>query len=436
VIEGFLTAVDHSPVYLTLLVFFAFYPILTSVVWTSTALTYFFRREYRKPVAPQPLRRYPRVTMLLPCHDEEVHIQESLDSCLQQDYPNLEIVVVDDGSTDATVERVMPYVRSGSVRLVTKEVNEGKAMAINDALPAISGEIVLILDADARPARNMLRYVMPHFEYPRVAAVTGNPRVADRSEFLGKLQMLEFTSIVSVLRRAQRIWGRMLTVSGVVTAFRTSALVDVGLFSPDMATEDIDMTWKLQKRFYDVRYEPAAVVEMRVPRTLRNLWRQRRRWAVGLGQVLRRHAGEILTWKRRRMWPVFFEASLSILWAYTLAALTAFWILSYATGHPPVGASPIPNWWGMLIATLSLVQLGTGVMLDHRYDKKVLRYLPVAVFYPLVYWVLMSAITVVSTPRGLFGRGSRGPTLWKIPREPLAEEPAAGPAVSPELVQV
>src|ERR671918_329122 len=126
--DGFLTAVDHSLLYRVLLVFFAFYPIVTGVMWTSTALTYFFRREYRRPKEPPTLRRYPRVTMLLPCHDEEVHVVETIDSCLRQDYPNLEIVVVDDGSTDDTVQRLMPYVRSGAIRLVTKEVNEGKAM--------------------------------------------------------------------------------------------------------------------------------------------------------------------------------------------------------------------------------------------------------------------------------------------------------------------
>ena len=420
--DAFLRAIDHSPLYLVLLVFFAFYPIVTSVVWTSTALTYFFRREYRRPIEPLPHRRRPRVTILLPCHNEEVHIEESLDACLRQEYPNLEIVVVDDGSTDGTVAQVMPYVRTGAVRLVTKEVNEGKAMAINDALPVISGEIVLILDADARPAPDMLTYMVPHFEFPRVAAVTGNPRVVDRHGFLPRLQMLEFTSIVSVLRRAQRVWGRILTVSGVVTAFRVSALVDVGLFSPDMATEDIDITWKLQKRFYDVRYEPAAVVEMRVPLTLRSLWRQRRRWALGLSQVLRRHSPDLMAWKHRRMWPVLVEASLSILWAHTFVILTAFWALSYASGHPPVGASPIPNWWGMLIATLSLVQLGTGILLDHRYDRRVLRHFPVAVFYPLLYWVLMSVITVVSTPKGLLSTAARGPTRWSMPREAPIED--------------
>jgi biofilm PGA synthesis N-glycosyltransferase PgaC len=80
------------------------------------------------------------------------------------------------------------------------------------------------------------------------------------------VQATEFASIVSVLRRAQRVWGRTLTVSGAICAFRKSAMVDVGLFDPEMATEDIALTWKLQRRFYDVRYEPRAVVAMQCPR--------------------------------------------------------------------------------------------------------------------------------------------------------------------------
>jgi biofilm PGA synthesis N-glycosyltransferase PgaC len=135
----------------------------------------------------------------------------------------------------------------------------------------------------------------------------------------------------------------------------------------------------------------------------------------------------VVHWKRRRMWPVVVEATLSILWAHAFVLLTAFWLISYATGRPPVGASPIPNWWGTLIATLSLVQLGTGVLLDRRYDREVGRYFPVAVFYPIVYWMLMAIITVVSTPRGLLGSKPRGPVRWKTPRhtEPEVAVPAA-----------
>src|SRR4029077_15061673 len=111
------------------------------------------------------------------------------------------------------------------------------------------------------------------------------------------LQMIEFTSIISLLRRAQRIWGRILTMSGVVGAFRTSALIDVGPYSPEMATEDIDMTWRLQRAAYDVRYEPRALVWMTVPPSLRALVTQRKRWARGLAQVLRRYRGVLVSWR-------------------------------------------------------------------------------------------------------------------------------------------
>lgn len=419
-LHALLNAIEASPLYWVALAFFAGYPVLASLVWSSTALTYYLRREHRKPMDPPELVDPPSVSVLIPSYCEEAHIAETVEACLAIDYPDFEVVVVDDGSEDATVDVVEPYVVDGRVRLITKTRNEGKAMALNDAIPCCNGEIVLVVDADASPEPDILRHVVPHFEAPRVAAVTGNPRVVERDTLLSKLQVIEFTSIVSLLRRAQRIWGRILTVSGVVAAFRRSALIDVGLFSPDMATEDIDMTWKLQKRFYDVRYEPHAIVWMRVPTTLRALWSQRRRWAEGLAQVLRRHAPDVfLDWRRRRMWPVATEAVLSIVWAYAFVGLTAVWALSLLLGRPPAGASPFPNAWGMALATLAIAQLGLGVLFDARYERSVLRYFPVAVLYPAIYWMLMAIITAVSTPAGLLrGATKRGPARWRTVREP------------------
>lgn len=397
-------SVSQSPAYWVALVFFAAYPIISSLVWTSTALTFFLRRE-RDPAPVADLRATPPVSVLIAAYNEEAHITATVDACLALDYPDVEVVVVDDGSTDRTVALLVPYVEDGRIRLVRKVRNEGKAMALNDAIPCLRGELALIVDADAAPDPHLLGHVVPHFESPRVASVTGNPRVVERDRLLTRLQVVEFTSIVSLLRRAQRIWGRILTVSGVVSAFRISALYDVGLFSPDMATEDIDLTWKLQKRFYDVRYEPQAIVWMRVPTTLRGLWRQRRRWALGLAQVLRRHGWDVLgDWRRRRMWPVTVEAALSVVWAYLFVALTVIWLTSWLLGQPAAGASPFPNVWGMTIATLAIIQLGTGMLLDSTYEPQVRRVFPVAVLYPAVYWMLMAVITVVSTPRGLLGR--------------------------------
>jgi biofilm PGA synthesis N-glycosyltransferase PgaC len=415
----FLHVVQAHPVYWASLLFFAAYPVLSAITWVTTGLHFYLRRERGQEAQSTPpvLAHYPPVSVLIPAFCEEKVIGQTLLAATEIDYPDFEIVVVDDASTDRTRDVVRSFVDRGLVRLISKERNEGKAMAMNDALPCLRGDIVLVMDADASPDPQILRWMVPHFQSARVAGVTGNPRVQNRVTFLSQLQLIEFTSIVSLLRRAQRIWGRILTMSGVVGAFRKSAIYDVGRYSAEMATEDIDMTWKLQRASYDVRYEPRALVWMHVPETLSALVRQRRRWALGLAQVTRRHAGVLVSWRARRMWPMFYEALLSILWAYCFVVLTALWIVSWSMGVPPVGASPIPNWWGMMIGTLCLTQLLTGVLLDSRYDRSILRYYPVAVSYPIIYWMLMALVTVFATPAGLFRRMPKGAvTQWKTQR--------------------
>jgi biofilm PGA synthesis N-glycosyltransferase PgaC len=227
----------------------------------------------------------------------------------------------------------------------------------------------------------------------------------------------EFTSIVSLQKRAQRVWGKILTVSGVVGAFHRGALEDVGGFSADMATEDIDVSWKLQLRAWDIRYEPRAIVWMPVPERWADLWTQRRRWSLGLAQVVRRHGGSCLNFRQRRFWPVLTEAVVSIFWGYSFVILTSVWVLSYAVGYPPVGASPIPNWWGMSMATVCLTQLLTGVLLDRRYDHELGRSYIVAVFYPLIYWMFLAIVTVRSTPVGFLLQPERKGTQWKTRRD-------------------
>ncbi|MBM4116908.1 poly-beta-1,6 N-acetyl-D-glucosamine synthase [bacterium] len=417
-----LDAIEHSRLYFVALVFFAWYPVFSSIVWIVTSLFYFGRRE--TPAAEREQAEFyalpdppPPVTVLIPAFNEAADLPNTLAGCAEIDYPDLEIVVVDDASTDATVAAVRPFLADPRFRLVRKTFNEGKAMALNDAIPVTRGEIIIVIDADARPAPELARVMVPHFKAPRVGAVTGNPRVANRKTFLAMLQTIEFTSIISLQRRAQRIFGRIMTMSGVVGAFHRWALLDVGLYHPEMATEDIDLTWRLQLRHWDIRYEPRAVVWMNVPIGLRGLWRQRRRWALGLAQVIRAHGSAALTWRHRRLWPVLSESLLSMLWAYDFVILTSIWILSYAMGYPPVGASPIPNMWGMIIATICLAQLGTGVLLDRRYDKRLGWYYGVAVLYPMIYWMLMAVVTFLSAPRGLFLSPGKGVTRWKPVRD-------------------
>jgi biofilm PGA synthesis N-glycosyltransferase PgaC len=411
----FLAALQDSLVFQVALVYFAAYPIVTSIMWVTTSLMFRLRWEPREQATPPAMASMPAVTVLVPAHNEEAVIAHSVRAMLAMDYPDFEVIVVDDGSTDDTAGALGSLAGHPRLRIVRKVVNEGKAMALNDALPLARGEIVLILDADAEPAPDLLRWMVPHFASARVAAVTGNPRVRNTDTFLARLQSIEFSSIISLLRRSQRIWGRIVTVSGVVAAFRRTALFDVGGFSPEMPTEDIELTWKLQKKFYDVRYEPRAVCWMTVPVTYRGLWKQRLRWARGLLQVLHKHRDVMAHWKFRRMWPVYVESSLSTLWAFCFVVLTAIWTVSWAAGLPPVGASPIPNFWGMSIASLCLVQLCVGTLIDRRYDRSIVRMLPYAVWYPIIYWMFLSLGTVLSL-HWLFRRPTRTPVRWNTQR--------------------
>src|SRR5215218_3165637 len=391
-------------------------------MWTLTSLIFYTRNE-RDPLPAQPDAELPFVSVIVAAYCEEAVIERTLAALLALDYPRYEIIIVDDGSTDRTVDILSPHAADGRIRLLEKRVNEGKAMALNDAIPIARGDIITVVDADIEPQPDTLRHLVTHFRHGRVAAVAGNPQVTNTSSLLAKMQATEFASIVSVLRRAQRVWGRILTVSGAVCAFRKSAIVDVGLFDPDKATEDIALTWKLQRRFYDVRYEPRAVVAMQVPETLRALYQQRKRWATGLAQVLRRNASIVGDWRSRRLWPVFIEAILSVAWAYTAVTMIGFWAISYTIGFTPLGANPLPNFWGMVIATVALVQLGVGVWLDRHYNRRVGRFYLWAAMYPLFYWMLMLVITVTATPAALFGRRT-ATSHWKTERVAIERDSA------------
>jgi poly-beta-1,6-N-acetyl-D-glucosamine synthase len=409
---GAIRELSHAPPYLWLMAFLGLYPVVTGLYWVAAAVRFALHRERHDPDF-YALDEFPHVSIVVPAHNEEAVIVETVDCLLALDWPAFDVTVVDDGSRDRTSELLAPLAESGRIRLLTKRVNEGKAMALNDALPLLEGEIVLIVDADGCPQPDVLRWMVPHFvKVPRVAAVTGNPRVVNTTTLLAKLQAIEFSATVSVLRRAQATWGRLMTFSGICTALRKSAIEEVGRFRPGMATEDISLAWQLQTIYADVRYEPRALFAMQVPETMSAWWSQRTRWARGLAQVLRANAGIFRTWRGRRMWPVWIEGVLSGLWSHLYFLAAAFWAVALATGVYGFSGNPIPNFWGLLIASVLVVQISIGLVLDGRYDTSVRRYALWIPIYPLAYWMLSAAAAVRGTIPGLLRRPSDAPVTW------------------------
>jgi biofilm PGA synthesis N-glycosyltransferase PgaC len=398
-----------------------YYPLFMAYLWMAGAVFYFLhyeRREGRAVGNPPPLAEYPPVAVLIPCHNEAAHIEETVEWCLRIEYPNLEIVAINDGSTDET-QSLLDHLaaRHERVRVVQLARNEGKAIALTTGALFTRCEYLVCIDGDAVLDSHSVTWLMQHFESgPRVAAVTGNPRIRTRSTLLGRIQVGEFSSIIGLIKRAQRTYGRIFTVSGVMCAFRKTALQQAGYWSPDMLTEDIDISWKLQLNHWDVRFEPRALCWILMPETLDGLWRQRLRWAKGGAQVLLKNWRMLSVWRKRRMWPVFVEYCASVAWAYSMIVVGVLWLVGLMLPLPPglQVETILPRWTGVLIGTTCLLQVGVSMVLDARYDKGLGRQYYWMIWYPLLYWMLNVLTTVVAVPQ-VFARERGARARWKSP---------------------
>jgi poly-beta-1,6-N-acetyl-D-glucosamine synthase len=399
-------------IFISLFVFW--YPLVMSTVWIIGGILFYQRRE-KKPGLP--LTETPLVSILVPCYNEEATIENTLEQLDKLNYTNYEIIAINDGSKDRTSEMLESLSKKyETVRVIDLKTNAGKANALYLGLIASKGEFLLGLDADAYIDSNALSYMVPHFTTPhygeRVGAVTGNPRVRNRSSLLARIQLCEFSSIISLIKRTQRLLGKVMTVSGVVVLFRKRALLDCGLWDRDLITEDIGVTWKLQKHFWDIRYEPRAICWMLVPETIGGLWRQRVRWAQGGLEVIMRHWDIFLDWRYRRLMPVYLEQVFSIFWSIAWLILFIVIIMQISMGKQSL--FPI-LWQGQYLSLLCLVQFIVAMKIDSKYDENLLRYYLWAIWYPTFYWYFNALVIIRAIPRALFRDRGKKFATWDSP---------------------
>jgi len=396
-----------------------YYPLFMSYLWMCGGLYYYFHYERHDPPVDQPptLTVYPPVSVLVPCHNEAGCVAETVEALRNIDYPEFEILLIDDGSTDATPQMLDQFARQDArIRVIHLAQNQGKAVGLNTAAAVARHEFFLCIDGDSIVDRNCLRWMMRQLvTSPRVGAVTGNPRIRTRSTLLGRIQVGEFSSIIGLIKRAQRTYGKMFTVSGVMVCFRRAALHHACYWNPAALTEDIDISWRLQMRHWDVRFEPNALCWILMPETLRGLWRQRLRWAMGGTQVLFGQNGLFSRWRNRRMLPVYLEYFASVVWAYTMVLVILLWVLGLFVSLPPEWRvdTLLPGWNGMVIGTTCLLQFALSMFLDSKYENGVGRYYYWMIWYPLAYWLLSVMTTLVAVPKVIL-RGRRRAT-WISP---------------------
>src|SRR5436190_19011749 len=400
-----------------LLLFVALYPVVTAALWMAGGVLFHVLDE--EDAAEVPPEGWPGVTVLIPAYNEERVIATSVHAALTADYPYLEILVLDDGSTDQTAAAATAAAAADPrCRVIRDEVNRGKADRLNAGFRAARHELVAVTDADTHMHPQALKRLVARMQTSElIAAVAGAPHVTNRARLSSAMQILEAASIIGLIRRTQSLTGRVGTVAGVLGLFHRERVLAVGGYDSRMATEDIELTWKLLLAGWQTAYEPHALVGMQVPVTLKALCAQRKRWARGQGEVLRTHLGEVARWHNHRMWLLAAESVASFVWVLGLVAGLLIALLAVAiTGHELFGFGLA---WGIAIAVLATMQATVALWIETDYDPRGWRAYLIEPVYPIVFWIVSAGAALRSQTAGL----ARGPreqrVVWDIPREKI-----------------
>ncbi|MET7392404.1 bifunctional polysaccharide deacetylase/glycosyltransferase family 2 protein [Dactylosporangium sp. NPDC005572] len=245
------------------------------------------RRHARR--APYGRRYLGRVSVIVPAFNEAANIAATVRSLVANDYPDTEIIVVDDGSTDGTAG-IVRGLGLPSVHLL-QQTNAGKPAALNTGVAAARGDLLVLVDGDTVFAPDAIGRLVQPFADPGVGAVSGNTKVANRSGLLGRWQHLEYVIGFNLDRRMFDLGECMPTIPGAIGAFRREALADAGGVPADTLAEDTDLTMAVLRAGWRAVYAADAVAWTEAPSSLRQLWRQRYRWCYGTMQA---------AWKHRR----------------------------------------------------------------------------------------------------------------------------------------
>ncbi|HEX6683349.1 MAG TPA: bifunctional polysaccharide deacetylase/glycosyltransferase family 2 protein [Candidatus Limnocylindrales bacterium] len=352
------------------------------------------RRRVRR-LKQRPKQFLGPVSVIVPAFNERANIAATVRSLVDSDYPQLEVIVVDDGSTDGTAE-IVERLRLPGVHVIRQE-NAGKPAALNHGISYARGDLLVLVDGDTVFEPGALGALVQPFQDPSVGAVSGNTKVANRRGLLGRWQHLEYVIGFNLDRRMYDVLQCMPTVPGAIGAFRREAVIDVGGVPGETLAEDTDFTMAIARAGWRIAYAPDAVAWTEAPATLRQLWRQRYRWCYGTMQSM---------WKHRRA--VFERGAsgrlgrrgISYLWLFqVLLPLSAPMVDIYgiygAIFLPPVQVATV--WVGF-----TLVQVFTAAY-ALRMDREKLRPLWTLPLQMIVYRQLMYLVVIQSTVMALIG---------------------------------
>jgi cellulose synthase/poly-beta-1,6-N-acetylglucosamine synthase-like glycosyltransferase/peptidoglycan/xylan/chitin deacetylase (PgdA/CDA1 family)/spore germination protein YaaH len=232
----------------------------------------------------------PGVTVLVPAHNEESVILQTVSSVLASDFPDLHIIVVDDGSTDRTGELLDKNFGNEPRVHIIHQVNRGKSAALSHAMAEAHTEIVVTIDADTEIEPDAISKLVRHFSDPKLGAVAGNVKVGNRSRWLTRWQALEYITSQNMEKRAFDLLNCITVVPGALGAWRKEAIAAAGGITADTVAEDADLTIALRRLGWRIGYDEEAIAWTEAPEKAGQLIRQRFRWTFGTLQAFWKHS--------------------------------------------------------------------------------------------------------------------------------------------------
>ena len=354
------------------------------------------------------------IAVLMPAFNEESVICKSIRTLLASSLKNFEIIVIDDGSSDNTADVVRKtFAKTSRVRAF-KKPNGGKASALNYGLSKTSAEIVVALDADTVFERDAIKWLMGHFDDPKVGAVAGATVVGNTDNLITRFQALEYVTSQNLDRRTLELVNSITVVPGAIGAWRRDAVLAAGGFSTDTLAEDADLTIQLERMGWKVVYEPNAVARTEAPDTIKAFMKQRFRWMFGTLQAAWKHRSALL---RRTngtgiglfglpnifIFQILFTLispiiDLMLIWNI-LAGVRAYH-MNPLDGVPPALVS-VAIYWG-LFQLLDLITSAVAIYIDPR--APVWRLLPLLLIQRFFYRQLLYIVAIKTAHAALKGQ--------------------------------
>jgi cellulose synthase/poly-beta-1,6-N-acetylglucosamine synthase-like glycosyltransferase/spore germination protein YaaH/peptidoglycan/xylan/chitin deacetylase (PgdA/CDA1 family) len=247
------------------------------------------QKRKEKKARTTELPAYPPVSIIVPAYNEEVNAVSSVHNLLRCDYPDFNIIFVDDGSSDATYSKVFEaFHNHPRVRVFTKP-NGGKSSALNFGIAQTDAPFVVCIDADTKLMPDAVRQLMKAFADENTGAVAGIVKVGNEVNLLTRWQSIEYTVSQNFDRRGFAWPNAITVVPGAIGGFRRKALEDAGGFTTDTLAEDCDITIRILRAGYRVANEPDAIAWTEAPESLSQFFKQRQRWTFGVMQAFWKH---------------------------------------------------------------------------------------------------------------------------------------------------